>query len=316
MRGTPSRNLRVNTRGRLRPAWRLSCSAPGCSDVAPLNPIPVSQLPKIPAGKKLFGIVWHWTGGTHKANSLDVQHYQWIVNGDGTITPGVHPTRNFHPCPANYGAHTRNLNSGWLAISLSCLGGNGTNENNQGKWPMTKEQAGMMVAMSAQLARHYDIPVQRPSKTDPRGFISHAEVSEALGIWQAGKWDFTVCYDPQIRGAKNVGDFFRNQVRDLVGVSPVAALDTSAEVADAQQEPSATSADVGTLDNRQDKEPLSPFRWAVQGLNGITAGIGSLLAYLNGIKWQIVVSVGVLLLIYVLVTHFWPRPIVITKDKQ
>jgi hypothetical protein len=280
----------------------------------PLNPIPLSQLPRLPAGKKLFGVVWHWTGGKHKANSLDVLHYTWIVNGDGTITPGVSATRNFHPCPANYGAHTRNLNSGWLAISLSCLGGKGTNEDNQGKWPMTKAQADMMVAMSAQLARHYNIPVQRPSRTDKRGFLSHAEVQGALGIAQDGKWDFTVCYDPDIRGALEVGTFFRDQVRALGTGETQALLDTSSQVADAVQEPSHISSDVGTLDNRQDKEPLSPFRWAVQSLNGVAASVGGILAYLNGIKWQIVVAVGAMILVYVLVTHFWPRPIVIPKD--
>lgn len=292
-----------------------------------MGPIPISQLPKLPAGKKLFGVVWHWTGGTHQANSLDVQHYQWVVNGDGTIVPGVHPTRNFHPCPANYGAHTRNLNSGWLAISLSCLGGPGTNENNQGKWPMTKAQADVMVAMSAQLAEFYGIPVQRPTRADPRGFLSHAEVQEALGISQLGKWDYTVCYDPKIRGAKNVGDFFRQQVRTRMAAVPVGIMDDHypAELADVTDDmtPQA-AANVETVQtNRQDVEPMSGFRKVLGVVTGVATTITTALAgfgsYLSMIDWRIwvgfIIAAGFFGTIIFALIWLVPRPIVIEKEK-
>lgn len=292
-----------------------------------MNPIPLNQLPDI-KGKKLFGVVWHWTGGTHQANSIDVQHYHWIVNGDGSIVPGVSPTRNFHPCPANYGAHTRNLNSGWLAISLSCLGGPGTNENNQGQWPMTKAQADVMVAISAQLAEHYGIPVQRPSKADRRGFLSHAEVQDALGISQAGKWDFTVCYDPKVRGAKNVGDFFRQQVRERMNAFPVGIMDDvspSGELGGVQDDaPQPVMADATVQDNRQEKEPLSNFRKIIQFVVGIPAGVLSLFAglgaWLKSLDPMVALSIfgmgGLFLTIVVVTVLVVRRPIVIEKEKQ
>lgn len=292
-----------------------------------MGPIPLSQLPPLPLGKKLFGVVWHWTGGTHKANALDVQHYQWIVNGDGTIVAGVHPSRNFHPCPANYGAHTRNLNSGWLAISLSCLGGPGTSETNQGQWPMTKAQADMMIAMSAQLAEHYGIPVQRPTKADRRGFLSHAEVQEALGIAQAGKWDFTVCYDPKIRGAKNVGDFFRQQVQELLNATPVAIMDDDTRSADLDgvhdDEPQVVQSET-VLDNRQDTEPLSGFRkvlgWVTAGITTVGSAIAGAGKWLLSLPPEVLIAIVVTLavvgtIIFALIWLF-PRPIVIEKGGQ
>lgn len=289
-----------------------------------MNPIPLNQLPDL-KGKKLFGVVWHWTGGTHQANSIDVQHYHWIVNGDGSIVPGVSPTRNFHPCPANYGAHTRNLNSGWLAISLSCLGGPGTNESNQGQWPMTKAQADVMVAISAQLAEHYGIPVQRPSKADRRGFLSHAEVQDALGISQAGKWDFTVCYDPKVRGAKNVGDFFRQQVRERMIASPVGIMDDVAPrneldgVHDDAPEPVMADA----TNNRQEQEPLSGFRkvlgWVTAGVTAVGSALAAVGKWLMSLPPEVLIAIVVTLaivgtIIFALIWLF-PRPIVIEKEK-
>lgn len=290
-----------------------------------MNPIPLNQLPDL-KGKKLFGVVWHWTGGTHQANSIDVQHYHWIVNGDGSIVPGVSPTRNFHPCPANYGAHTRNLNSGWLAISLSCLGGPGTSENNQGQWPMTKAQADVMVAISAQLAEHYGIPVQRPSKADRRGFLSHAEVQDALGISQAGKWDFTVCYDPKVRGAKNVGDFFRQQVRERMIASPVGIMDDVAPrneldgVHDDAPEPVMADA----TNNRQEQEPLSGFRkvlgWVTAGVTAVGSALAAVGKWLMSLPPEVLIAIVVTLaivgtIIFALIWLF-PRPIVIEKEKS
>jgi hypothetical protein len=289
-----------------------------------MNPIPLNQLPDL-KGKKLFGVVWHWTGGTHQANSIDVQHYHWIVNGDGSIVPGVNPTRNFHPCPANYGAHTRNLNSGWLAISLSCLGGPGTNDSNQGQWPMTKAQADVMVAISAQLAEHYGIPVQRPSKADRRGFLSHAEVQDALGISQAGKWDFTVCYDPKVRGAKNVGDFFRRQVRERMIASPVGIMDDVAprNELDGVHDDAPQPVMADATNNRQEQEPLSGFRkvlgWVTAGVTAIGSAIAAVGKWLMSLPPEVLIAIVVTLaivgtIIFALIWLF-PRPIVIEKEK-
>ena len=286
--------------------------------------IPNDQLPDL-KGKKLFGVVWHWTGGTHQANSIDVQHYHWIVNGDGSVVPGVSPTRNFHPCPANYGAHTRNLNSGWLAISLSCLGGPGTNENNQGQWPMTKAQADVLVAISAQLAEHYGIPVQRPSKADRRGFLSHAEVQDALGISQAGKWDFTVCYDPKVRGAKNVGDFFRQQVRERMIASPVGIMDDVAprNELDGVHDDAPQPVMADATNNRQEQEPLSGFRkvlgWVTAGVTAVGSALAAVGKWLMSLPPEVLIAIVVTLaivgtIIFALIWLF-PRPIVIEREK-
>lgn len=62
-----------------------------------------------------------------------------------------------------------------------------------------------------------------------------------------------------------------------------------------------------------EKEPQSPFRYVMQGMSTIFATFGGIFAYLNGIKTEIIIVVGLMILIYMLVTHFFPRPVILQK---
>lgn len=290
------------------------------------GPIPQDWLSEVKPGS-IRGIVCHWTAGLHYPSQFDKQHYHFLIDKDGKVHRGTKPVSfNAHPIRGDYAAHTRNFNSGIIGLSLCCLGGNGVSESNQGQWPMTKAHWETMVACIAQLSRHYGFPIQRPTKADWRGVQSHAEVSSNLGIDQLGKWDFTVCHIPSLRGARAIGDRFRAEANALLQTdAPVALMDDQRDTPGAvYPEDETVRADEELVTtNRQDVEPMSGFRKVLGWMTaGITAG-GSAIA--AGAKWlmslppEVIIAIivtlaGVGTVIFALIWLF-PRPIVIEKGK-
>lgn len=290
------------------------------------NPIPIEWLSPVKPGS-IRGIVCHWTAGLHYPSQFDKQHYHFLIDKDGRVHRGTKPVSfNAYPIRGDYAAHTRNFNSGIIGLSLCCLGGSGVNENNQGQWPMTKAEWDTMVACIAQLSRHYGFPIQRPTKADWRGVQSHAEVESNLGIAQAGKWDFTVCHIPGLRGARAIGDRFRAEANALLQTdAPVALMDDQRDGPNAvYPEDDTVRADEELVTtNRQETEPLSPFRKVIGWVTGVAtaattafAGLGS---YLSMIDWRVwvgfIIAAGFFGTIIFALIWLFPRPIVIEKRK-
>ncbi len=285
------------------------------------GPIPSGWLDNV----KMQRIVLHWTAGGHKASSFDRQHYHILIEDDGRLVKGVPPiSANANPIKPNYAAHTYMLNGGAIGVSLCCMGGNSVRENpfNAGPWPMTREQWDKMVQVIAQLCSHYNIPIT------PKTVLSHAEVQGTLGIQQAGKWDFTrLAFDPNIKGARAIGDRFREEASSLRNSIPQAFV---SEEYDQDQEVAAGAPEKEMEEtiqtNREKKEPMSGFRKAVTWFSGSTIGAAVLgfigdswskLAMLDYRIWLGVIFTASLFgtIIFALV-WLYPRPIVIEKEKQ
>lgn len=289
------------------------------------GPIPLEWLSKVKPGS-IRGIVCHWTAGLHYPSAFDKTHYHFLIDVDGNVHRGTKTVaQNANPIRGDYAAHTRNLNSGFIGLSLCCLGGNGVSEKNQGRWPMTAAQWKTMVACIAQLAAHYGFPIQRPSRADPRGVLSHAEVQDALGIAQDGKWDFTVCHDPGLKGAKNIGNRFREEANDILMATPVALMQDDqrddAVPPLAANMPTRTDEEL-VVTNREAVEPLSPFRkvlgWVTAGataLGSVGAGLMSKLSMIDYRIWiGFIFAAGLFGTIIFALTWLYPRPIVIEKE--
>lgn len=63
------------------------------------------------------------------------------------------------------------------------------------------------------------------------------------------------------------------------------------------------------------KESMSPFRNIMNWVNGGASGAGIIGGLLAGIDWKAVAIIGTIATILFLVTYFYPRPIIIEKDK-
>ncbi len=169
------------------------------------------MIPKewMPAAK-MDRIISHWSGGTHKANSGDKEHYHFLREGDGTLVRGKWPvTANEKIVKGKYAAHTLNCNTGSIGHSMCAMGGEGVQEEpfKAGQWPLTETQWDATMGDLADLCIAYSIPVT------PKTVLTHAEVAANLGIPQRGKWDITrLPFLPNVKGAKAVGDLMRAEV--------------------------------------------------------------------------------------------------------
>lgn len=158
-------------------------------------------------------IIYHWTAGTHKASSLDKDHYHFIIEADGKVVNGnKKPEDNLSTADGKYAAHTRGCNTGSIGVSLACMYGATESPFDSGKYPMTKAQWDAGVALGAKLAKLYKIPVS------PQTILSHAEVQGTLGIKQRGKWDYTrLSWAPDVKGAAACGNLLRNSIEKELG---------------------------------------------------------------------------------------------------
>lgn len=129
-------------------------------------------------------IIMHWTAGAHDASALDRRHYHEIVQGDGTRVPGdLLPEANLDTRDGKYAAHTRACNTGSVGLAMAAMAGARERPFDAGPYPITDRQLKAFVAMVAEYADTYGIPITR------RTVLTHAEVQPTLGIWQRGKWD-------------------------------------------------------------------------------------------------------------------------------
>lgn len=291
-------------------------------------------------------IVAHWTAGSHTASDYDKSHYHFGVDGPGLgIWRGVDLKYNAKGVPlitGKYAAHTRWFNSGVIGFTLACMGStklNPATENNfvNIAYPMTRAQWDTGIKGIAELCIRYDIPVRRPTPKNKKGVLSHAEVQEALGIAQSGKWDFTrLSWKPELKGAREIGDFMREQIRDQVAlmqsVQSFADLPADDDLLP-PEEPQFETQKENVMQGdpllpdpptpAPSAEPLSGFRKVLGYVTAGAAAIGSIgtgflnkLAMLDYRVWIAVVVTAAFFgtIIFALIWLF-PRPIVIEKEK-
>ncbi|RJG40798.1 peptidoglycan recognition family protein [Mesorhizobium sp. DCY119] len=154
-------------------------------------------------------IVVHWTAGSNTASALDKEHYHILVEGSGKVVRGK-PSIDLNQAPVQkgYATHTLNCNSSSIGVSLCGTAGAVENPFLAGNNPITSEQWEALPKLLADLCRRYSIPVTAST------VLSHAEVQGTLGITQRGRWDIArLPFEPSVKGAKAVGDLFRNATK-------------------------------------------------------------------------------------------------------
>lgn len=154
-------------------------------------------------------IILHWSAGAHTASTLDLQHYHYVIDGQGRVHKGKHPvSANAGPLRAGqYAAHTLNANTGSIGVAVAGMAGAQERPFRAGPYPITPAQMDALSALCADLCRQYDIPVSQQT------VLTHAEVQPTLGITQRGKWDITWLPGMTAPGSPvTVGD----QIRGLI----------------------------------------------------------------------------------------------------
>ena len=157
----------------------------------------------------LHRIILHWTAGASRPSALDREHYHFLVDGAGKVSPGKFtPEANIRPASGQYAAHTLNCNAGSIGVGLCGMRGAVEAPFSAGPSPLTDVQVKAACKLVRELCAKYGITVDR------RTVLSHAEVQPTLGIMQRGKWDIRwLPGDTRVGDAQLVGDRLRAMIR-------------------------------------------------------------------------------------------------------
>ena len=151
-------------------------------------------------------IIIHWTAGTNSPNSVDKQHYHYLIDSKGNVINGTYrPEDNLDCTDGRYAQHTGGGNTGSIGISM-CGMYNFSSRTKVGPYPLTKVQVERCFKLVAELSKKYGIPITKEN------VMTHYEFGNTHPkTTSAGKIDivYLPCY-PNIKQAE-VGDFIRSK---------------------------------------------------------------------------------------------------------
>ena len=106
-------------------------------------------------------IIIHWTGGRYSPNLTDLEHYHFLIDGDGKVIRGKFKPEDNLDCSDNiYAAHTGGGNTGSVGVALCGMSGF-KSKYNQGLFPITKKQCGVLFKLVSDLALKYSITINQ-----------------------------------------------------------------------------------------------------------------------------------------------------------
>ena len=122
-------------------------------------------------------IVIHWSGGTHSPNSTDLEHYHFLVDGNGEVHNGQYtPEANIDCKDGIYARHTGGGNTGSIGVAMCGMLGF-KSKANQGNYPLTKIQFEATMKLCAQLCNKYGIEITPDTVTTHYEFNIRNEIS-------------------------------------------------------------------------------------------------------------------------------------------
>ena len=148
------------------------------------------------------------TAGTYQPNSVDYEHYHYLINGDGLVIEGKYKPEDNENCyDGKYAAHTGGGNTGSIGVALCGMFGF-VNRETPGDYPLTKVQCERAFKLIAELSKQYNIPVTKQT------VMTHYEFGlNNPKTTSAGKIDIIYLPPyPEIEKDK-IGDFIRAKVR-------------------------------------------------------------------------------------------------------
>lgn len=153
-------------------------------------------------------IILHWTAGKHKPNQIDIEHYHFLVDGDGNVLNGKFPVEANEVCRrGGYAMHTGGGNTGSIGVAMCAMFGF-TGVKSVGDFPITPVQFERTMKLCAELLRKYNIELS------PETVLTHYEFGqEHKSTTSYGKID--IIYIPPYPWVKreDCGAFIRAKVK-------------------------------------------------------------------------------------------------------
>ena len=157
---------------------------------------------------KLNKIVLHWTAGLREPNNTDLEHYHYLVTGEGLVYPGKYKPEDNENCKdGKYAQHCGGGNTGAIGIAVCGMASYDDKKHTckDSKHNLTPVQMEAMYSFVASLCKKYGI--------DIKNVITHAEFGLSHPkTTSAGKIDICCIPYAGVYGIEECGKFIRNKV--------------------------------------------------------------------------------------------------------
>lgn len=154
-------------------------------------------------------IIIHWTGSTYQPNSVDYEHYHYLITGDGlTINGKYKPEDNENCYDGKYAAHTGGGNTGSIGIALCGMYKFVLGVTNSTKYPLKLVQCEAAWKKIAEISKKYNIPITKEN------IMTHYEFGKTHPNTESyGKIDIMYLHPYPLVPTSNIGDFIRNKIK-------------------------------------------------------------------------------------------------------
>ena len=151
-------------------------------------------------------IIIHWTAGTYQPNTTDLEHYHFLIDGEGKKHNGKYKPEDNENCnDGKYAAHTGGGNTGAIGVSMCAMAGFNSAAS-CGNYPITPVQLEACFKLCAELCKKYNIPVENVMTHYEFG-INHPDTTSH------GKIDIIYLPPYPLVKRTEVGGFIRNKIR-------------------------------------------------------------------------------------------------------
>lgn len=151
-------------------------------------------------------IIIHWTAGTYQPNTTDLEHYHFLIDGEGKKHNGKFKPEDNENCnDGKYAAHTGGGNTGAIGVSMCAMAGFNSAAS-CGNYPITPVQLEACFKLCAELCKKYNIPVENVWTHYEFG-INHPDTTSH------GKIDIIYLPPYPLVKRNEVGGFIRNKIR-------------------------------------------------------------------------------------------------------
>lgn len=151
-------------------------------------------------------IIIHWTAGTYQPNTTDLEHYHFLIDGEGKKHNGKFKPEDNENCnDGKYAAHTGGGNTGAIGVSMCAMAGFNSTAS-CGNYPITPVQLEACFKLCAELCQKYNIPVENVWTHYEFG-INHPDTTSH------GKIDIIYLPPYPLVKRNEVGGFIRSKIR-------------------------------------------------------------------------------------------------------
>ena len=158
--------------------------------------------------KNMKKIILHWTAGNHTPNKIDLEHYHFLIDGNGKCHTGkFKPKDNLNCYDGKYAQHTGGGNTNSIGIAM-CGMMDYLSPQKIGSYPISKNQFEAFCKKIAEIAHQYKIPILKNTIMTHYEFGLNYPKSTSYG-----KIDITFLPPYPDVSACDIGDFIRTKIK-------------------------------------------------------------------------------------------------------